>query len=109
MYECDKNQMPYCNVKVSKNQMSWNFGPFIEHGPHGINSTILTFKSENNNYFRGMYKICNKIISFDMQKKVKCKTSHGENEEKGEFGSPWSESLRFKCDTPIMFRPNKFW
>jgi hypothetical protein len=23
------------------------------------------------------------------------------NEERGEFGSLWSESLRFKCGTPI--------
>ncbi len=36
---------------------------------------------------------------------MKCKTSHGKNEEKGEFGSSWSESLRFKCGTPIMLRP----
>jgi len=32
---------------------------------------------------------------------VKCKTCHGKSEKKGEFGSPWSESLRFKCGTPI--------
>jgi hypothetical protein len=36
---------------------------------------------------------------------MKCKTSHGKNEEKNEFGSSWNESLRFKCDSPIMFRP----
>jgi len=101
--------MPYCNVKISKNQISWNFGPFIEHGPYWINFIILTFISENNSYFRGMYKIWKKIISFDTQKKVKCKTSHGENEEKGEFGSPWSESLLFKCGNPIVFKPNMSW
>ncbi len=33
---------------------------------------------------------------------VKCKTSHEKNEKKGEFGNPWSESLGFKCGTPIM-------
>jgi hypothetical protein len=26
---------------------------------------------------------------------VKCKASHGKSEEKGEFGNPWNESLRF--------------
>jgi hypothetical protein len=35
---------------------------------------------------------------------VKCKISHGKSEE-GEFGSLWSESLRFKCGTPIMLEP----
>jgi hypothetical protein len=38
-----------------------------------------------------------------MKKMVKHKTNHMKNEEKGEFGSPWSESLGFKCDSPIMF------
>jgi hypothetical protein len=33
-----------------------------------------------------------------MKKRVKCKTS----EEKGEFGSPWNEFLKFKCGTSIM-------
>jgi hypothetical protein len=33
---------------------------------------------------------------------VKCKTDHGKNEEKNEFGSLWNESLGFKCGTPIM-------
>jgi hypothetical protein len=37
-----------------------------------------------------------------MRNKVKHKTRHTKNEEKGEFGSPWSESLGFKCGTPIM-------
>jgi hypothetical protein len=35
------------------------------------------------------------------KKGVKCKTNHGENEKKGEFGNPWNES---KCGTPIMLR-----
>ncbi len=77
----------------------------IKHGPHWIDFTIFTFISENNRYFRGLYEIWNKIISFDMKKKVKCKIGHGKNEEKGEFRSPWNESLRFKCDTPIMLGP----
>jgi hypothetical protein len=37
-----------------------------------------------------------------MKKMVKHKTNHMKNEEKGEFGSPWNESLGFKCDIPIM-------
>jgi hypothetical protein len=37
-----------------------------------------------------------------MKKKMKCKTSHGKNEEKDEFESPWNESLGVKCDTPII-------
>ncbi len=65
MYECDKNQMPYYNVKSF-------FGEFwaidIEHGSHWINFTILTFISEKDRYFRCLYKIWNKIISFDMRK-----------------------------------------
>jgi hypothetical protein len=36
---------------------------------------------------------------------VKCKTNHKKSEEKGEFGYPWSESLRFKCGTLIMLGP----
>jgi hypothetical protein len=59
MYEFDQNQMPYYS----------SFGPLIEHGPHWINFIIFTFISENNRYFRGIYKIWNKIISFDMKKK----------------------------------------
>jgi hypothetical protein len=37
---------------------------------------------------------------------VKCKTSHGKKDEKGEFGIPCSVSLGFKCGTPIMFGPS---
>jgi hypothetical protein len=105
MYECDNNQTPYYNVKVSKNQNFGNFGPLVTHGLHWINFIILTFISQNNRYFRGLYKIWNKIISFDMKKKVKCTTCHGKNEKKSEFGSPWNEFLGFKCGTSIMFGP----
>jgi hypothetical protein len=70
--------------KVSKNEISKNFGPLIKHGPHWINFTILTFISENNRYSRCLCKIWNKIISFDMRK-----IGHKKNEKKGEF-----ESLR---------------
>jgi hypothetical protein len=41
MYEYDKNQMPYYNVKKFKSQISENFGSLIEHGPHWINFTIF--------------------------------------------------------------------
>jgi hypothetical protein len=36
---------------------------------------------------------------------VKCKISHGKSEEKSEFKSPWSESLRIKYGTLIMLGP----
>jgi hypothetical protein len=67
MYECDKNQVPYCNVKCFKSEMFGLFGPLIEGGPHWINYIILIFISEKNRYFRCLYKIWNKIISFDMR------------------------------------------
>jgi hypothetical protein len=35
---------------VSKSEISKNFGPLIEHGPHCINFIIITFISENNRY-----------------------------------------------------------
>jgi hypothetical protein len=43
MYECDKNQMLYCNVKKIKIEIFGNFEPLIEYGPHWINFTILTW------------------------------------------------------------------
>jgi hypothetical protein len=64
-----KTKCPIVMSKVSKSQISKNFKPLIEHGPHWINFSILTFISENSRYFRGLYKIWNKIISFDMRKK----------------------------------------
>jgi hypothetical protein len=69
VYEFDKNQMPYCNEKVSQNQIYENFGSLIEHGPQWINFIIFIFISENNKYFKSLHKIWNKIISFDMRKK----------------------------------------
>jgi hypothetical protein len=42
-----------------------------------------------------------------MERKVKCKTSYGKSEEKGEFGSPKNESLYLKGDTSITLRPHK--
>jgi hypothetical protein len=105
MYECDKNQLHYCNVKKLKCYFLIFFGSLIKHGPHWINFIIFIFISENNRYFRSLHKIWNKIIIFDMRKKVKCKIGHGKNKNKNEFGSPKSESLSFKWGTQIMLRP----
>jgi hypothetical protein len=55
--------------KVSKNEISGNFGPLIEHGLHCLNFIILTFISEKNKSPIRSYKICNKFISYDMRKK----------------------------------------
>jgi hypothetical protein len=55
--------------KISKNKISENFGPLIEHGSLWINFIILTFISEKNKYFRCPYKIWTRFISFDMRKK----------------------------------------
>jgi hypothetical protein len=55
-------------LKISKNEIFGNFGPFIEHGPHLINYTILIFISEQINYSQCLYKIWNKTISFNMKK-----------------------------------------
>jgi len=58
-----------------------------------INFAILTFISEKNRYSKCLYKIWNKIISFDMKKKRgKSKIGHRKNEGKGEFESSRSES-----------------
>jgi len=69
MYERDKNQVPYYNVNFFKNDHFKNIKPLIEYGPHWINVTILTFINENNRYSKSLYKIWNKIISFEMRKK----------------------------------------
>jgi hypothetical protein len=66
IHECDKNQMPYQNVKSFKKSNFWEFWAIDKHW---INFTILTFISKNNRYFRCLYKIWNKIISFGMRKK----------------------------------------
>jgi len=71
MYECEKNQIPCCNVKNFKRLIFENFGPLIDHGPHWINFTILIFISEKNRYVNDLQIFWNKIISFDMRKKYK--------------------------------------
>jgi hypothetical protein len=60
---------PIVMSKNSKNQNFENFGLLIKHDVHWINFSILTFISEKNRYFRGLYEIWNKNISFDMRKK----------------------------------------
>jgi hypothetical protein len=82
MYECDNNQTPYYNVKVSKKKNFGNFGPLVTHDLHWINFIILIFISQNNRNFRGLYQIWKKIISFDMKKKVKCMTCMGKMKKK---------------------------
>jgi len=48
-------------------------------------------------YSKCQYKIWNKIISFDMRKKMKNHLiGHKKNEEKGEFDSPKNECLVFQ-------------
>jgi hypothetical protein len=93
MYEFDKNQMPYCP----------SFGPLIKHGPHWINFTIFNFISENNRYFKDSYKIWYKIISFDMEKRVKCKISHGKVKTKWIW-----ESLEWIVRVQMWY-PNHAW
>jgi hypothetical protein len=56
-------------LKKSKSELKNKIGPLKKYGPHWINFTILTFMNENNRYSRSLYKIGNKIISFDMRKK----------------------------------------
>jgi hypothetical protein len=79
--------------KISKNEKFGSFGSLIEHGSHWINFINLTFIRENNRYFRCLYKLWSKFISFDVRKKRKFKTCHRFCEEKGEFGGPKNESL----------------
>jgi hypothetical protein len=57
IYKCDKNQMPYYNVKSFKKTNFGKFWAIIKHGPHWINFIILTFINENNRYFKSLYKI----------------------------------------------------
>jgi hypothetical protein len=92
--------MLYCNIKGFKKSNFWEFWALIEHGSNWINFIIFIFTSEKNRFFIGLCKIWNKIISFDMKKRMKCKIGHGKNEKKCEFG--------FKCGTPIMFGPRFF-
>ncbi len=51
-------------------------------------------------------KFGTKLFHWTWKKRVKCKTCHGKNKEKREFGSPRNESLYFKEGNPIMLGPN---
>jgi hypothetical protein len=82
-----------------------NFEPLIEYGPHWINFIILTFIIEKNKYSKSLYKIWNKIISFDMKKKGNFKIGHRKSEEKDELESLTTKSICFKGCTPIMLGP----
>jgi len=73
-FKCDEEQVPHYNVQASKSENFKNYGSLIKHGPHWIIFIILTFISENNIYFKHMYKISREFILFDI-KKGKSKTS----------------------------------
>jgi hypothetical protein len=49
MYEFDKTRCPIVIEFFSKNKISKNFGPLIQHGPHWKKITILTFINEKIN------------------------------------------------------------
>jgi hypothetical protein len=101
MYDCDKNQVPYYNVKGFKNEIFDNFGPSIEHGPHWINIIIYTFISEKIKSTR-VYIICNQIIPFDMKKMGNLRQVIGKVKKNYEFESFKNESLCFKSGTLTM-------
>ncbi len=67
-FKYDDEQMFYYNVQGFKSENSMNYGSVIKHGPHWIIFIILTFISENNIYFRHMYKILREFILFDIKK-----------------------------------------
>jgi hypothetical protein len=105
MYECDKNQMPYCNLKSFKKSNLWEFWAIDRTWPTLDEFYCSHFYMQKKRYFRSLHKIWNKIISFDIRKKGEMQAYHGKSEEKGEFGSPRNESLCFKRGTLIMFGP----
>ncbi len=61
---------------------------------------IFNFISKNNRYFRCLYNIWNKIISFDMRKKGKFEIGYRKGENKGEFECSKSESFMFQRGCP---------
>jgi hypothetical protein len=52
-----------------KNEFLRNFGPLIEHGPHWINFTILTFISEKNDIPDAYIKFGTKLFHLTGEKK----------------------------------------
>jgi len=61
--------MPYCNVKSFKKSIFGEFWAIDRTWPTLDKFIILIFINENNRYFKNLYKIWNKIISFYMRKK----------------------------------------
>jgi hypothetical protein len=78
MYECDKNQMPYCNVIFFKKSIFWEFWAMF----YFIIFTFINEKINKIKNFKVYTKFGTKVVSFDMKKKVKCKTSHEKKKKK---------------------------
>lgn len=59
-FKWDKNQVPYCNVIGSK---KWKLCAINRKWPTLDNLIIWTFISENNRYYKHLYKIWREFIS----------------------------------------------
>jgi hypothetical protein len=77
MYEYDENQMLDYNVKSFKKSNFWEFSAIDRTWSTLVKFYYSHFHKWKKRYFKGLYKIWNKIISFHMTNKVKFKTSHG--------------------------------
>jgi len=110
LYECDKNQIPSCNIKSFKNSNLWEFWA-IDGTWHTLDKFYyFNFHNEDNRYFYAYIKFGTKLFHLTWGKKVKCKIGQGKvknkmNLKKGEFGCLWNESLWFKCGTPMTLGP----
>ncbi len=69
MYECGKNQMPYCNVKGFKKSIFWEFWAIDRTWPTLDIFSYFHFHKWGNFLKKNLHKIWNKIISFGMIKK----------------------------------------
>jgi len=69
MYECYINQMPYYNVKCFKKSNLWEFWAIDITWPTLDKFCYYFHKWKKKKNFKDLYKIWNKIISFDMRKK----------------------------------------
>jgi hypothetical protein len=100
MYECDKNKMHYCNVKNFQKSNFWEFWAIDRTWPTLDKFYYSQFhKWKKIDTLKAYIKFGTKYFIWHFKKKMKCKIGHGKSEEKGEFWSPWNESLRFKCGT----------
>jgi len=61
--------MPSCNIKSFKKSNLWEFWAIDGTWPTLDKFYYSNSHNEDNRYFRSLYKIWNKIISFDMKKK----------------------------------------